>query len=50
VLGGEAGIFDGHFPPTEVDQFGAEAAMHGVEGRFAEFGSGGRRHGNPRRG
>ena len=36
-----AGIFDGHVPPAEVDHFGLEGAVGGVECGLLERGRGG---------
>ena len=36
VLVDEAGVLDGHVPSAEVDHFGAEGAMYGIERRGFE--------------
>ncbi len=36
VLVDDAGVLDGHIPAAEIDHFGAESPMDGIEGRVAE--------------
>ena len=44
VLGEDAGVLQGHVPAAEIDHLGAEAAVDGIQGCFAQFDGGRRVH------